>query len=454
MNRLLLLLILVLALAVSACSGNRAIVTTGTGLDGQLVQGSNKVTTAAGDGLTGVNVELIATGNGQVASSTVTTADGRFSFRELPNGQFLLKLSFRSSADLDGDGVLDLIESFIPITLSQDVIDEITAALDFDDTDADSTNDALKIDIRIRAGANGPERHFIRWHRHRHGDTQVDENGDGSVDDDFDDEDQNGLPDDGSHHGGNFPQGPKLRGTIEAISASSITVSGETFTITDATEFKVRGDSGGDSSQFTVGDEVQVTSFTDSDGNNVALEIKLKHGHANHDNDDNRELTFRGTLDAISATSLTLSGLEFELGARTHFFLLGHLPAVQTQLHAGDYVQVEAQRLADGSLLVLRVEIEPVDDPDESCLEVVGVISALSETSVTINGLSLAVNGDTEFTLKGGAAGTAADFAVGDRIQICANLIGDQWVAAEFEQEVEGNAIGGHGHGHGGDDDN
>src|SRR4051794_34984103 len=121
MNKVIIAVLATLALTVASCGGNKSgpINTTGTGLDGQLVQGgSTKVTSAAGGGLSGVSVELVSIDNGQVTGSTTTTADGRFSFRQLPNGQFLLKISFGSSADLDGDGALDFIESFIPITLS------------------------------------------------------------------------------------------------------------------------------------------------------------------------------------------------------------------------------------------------------------------------------------------------------------------------------------------------
>jgi hypothetical protein len=201
----------VLALSITACGGSSTppAPTTETGLDGQLVQGAGqKVTSAAGDGVGGIQVDLISFDNGRVSGSTTTTADGRFSLRQLPNGQFLLKLRFNSTADLDGDGALDFIESFIPITLSADVITELTAALNFDDTDDDSENDALKIDVRIRQGDAGAEQHFVRVHRHRHGDTEVDDDGDGDMDDSFDDDDANGLPDDGTNGGGNYPRWP------------------------------------------------------------------------------------------------------------------------------------------------------------------------------------------------------------------------------------------------------
>jgi len=280
------------SLALASCSSHSSappVNTNGTGLDGQLVQGSGqKVATAVGDGLGGIEVQLINPSNGQVSGSTTTTADGKFSFRQLPNGQVLLKIRFRSTADLDGDGVLDFIESFIPVTLSADQIAQLTAALNFDDTDGDNANDALKIDIRIRVGNGGGEQHFIRTHRHRSGDTEVDEDGNGTVDDDFNDDDNDGLPDDDNNGGGGNggSQGgvhsSVWRGAISALTGTSLTVGGKTFTLNDATTFRLRGNHDAAATDFAVGDIVKVKGLTNSDGTFTALEVSLKWDQSAH----------------------------------------------------------------------------------------------------------------------------------------------------------------------------
>ncbi|MDQ3023429.1 MAG: DUF5666 domain-containing protein, partial [bacterium] len=356
-----LLFFLLAALTVSllaACSGGGGpVITAQTGLDGQFVQGITKVTSNAGDGLSGVEVELISRSNGQVAATTVTTADGRFSFRQLPNGSFLLKIRFRSSVDLDGDGLLDEIESYIPVEVLEDVVSLITAALDFSDDDNDSDYDSLKVDIRIKRGENGSEDHSIRIHRHRHGDTKVDDDGDGDFDDSFDDDDNNGLPD-GTNGGGNYPQGPKLRGEIEAISDTSITVNGQTFEITDATHFRIRGDRDADASEFEVGDEVQVTSFTDADGAGIALEIKLKNnrGHGGGDDDDTSddELEIEGDIEALTADSITVNGRTFLITVGTSFFFLDKTEAQFGDFAVGDIVELKA-RLVNDEWVAVRV---------------------------------------------------------------------------------------------------
>jgi hypothetical protein len=363
-NALLFFAAAVLTLTIASCGGGNGtppITQIGTGLDGQLVQGTGqKVTTAVGDGLGGVQLQLVSQTDGSVKASTTTAIDGRFSFRELPSGAFLLKIRFQGTADLDGDGLLDFIESFLPITLTADQIAQLTAALNFDDTDDDNDDDALRIDVRIRISTGGAEQHFVRTHRHRHGDTEVDEDGDGDIDDSFDDDDGNGLPDDGKNGGGHFPQGPKLRGEVEAISDSSITVDGQVFTINDGTSFRIRGDRKADPDEFEVGDEVQVTSFTNSNGDKVAIEVKLKtnHGHGgggDEDEDDEQEIT--GVIEALSADSITIDGQTFNFGDNTLFLLEDRTEGALADFAVGDTVELKA-KLIDNEWVVLRLKLE------------------------------------------------------------------------------------------------
>jgi hypothetical protein len=401
---------------------------TATGLDGQLLEGSTKVTSAAGDGLAGVEVELISRRNGQVTATTLTTADGRFSFRELPNGQFLLKLRFNSSADLDGDGLLDEIESYIPVEVFEDVVSLITAALDFDDSDGDSDDDAFKIDVRIKRGKNGAESHFIRVHRHRHGDTKVDNDGDGDIDDEYEDDDSNGLPD-GTNGGGNYPQGPKLKGEIESLSDNQIVVDGETFLITDATRFRIRGNKDADPDDFEVGDEVQVTAFVNSDGDSVALEIKLKKNNGNgggggDDEDDEVEVT--GVIEELTDTTITIAGETYNLTENTLFLLLDKTAGALSDFAIGDTVELKA-KLVDGEWVVIRVKLEAEGSGDDE-REVSGAIEAITATSVTVGGETFVLDAGTEFKLFSGDPGELADFTVGANVELTADLEGADWV--------------------------
>jgi hypothetical protein len=418
-----------LSLAIAGCGGGRSTpdpTPTATGLDGQLVQGGTKVTSAKGDGLSGVEVQLISRGDGSVKASALTSVDGRFSFRELPSGDFLLKLKFRSSGDLNGDGLLDEIESYLPVEIVDDVVTALTAVLEFADSDSDADVDSLKVDVRLRVGADGIEKQFVRLHRHRHGDTKVDDDGDGDFDDEFDDDDSNGLPD-GSNGGGQYPQGPKLKGEIEAIGATSITVDGQTFIVNDATSFRIKGDRNVDAAEFEVGDEVQVTSFTNTEGDKVALEIKLKKdkgGGNGDDDDDEQEVT--GVIEALTDASITVGGETFTFSEDTLFLLLDKTEGTLDDFAVGDTVELKARLIAD-EWVVVRLKLEEEgDEVDER--ELTGAIEAISASSVTLGGEAFVIDASTEFKLFSGDPGTLLDFAVGANVELTADLEAGQWV--------------------------
>jgi hypothetical protein len=89
-------------------------------LNGQLVQaGGERVVSAAGQGLPGVFVTLIDTLTGGKVGTDITDNLGKFEFQGVPSGDnYLIKLEFKSTQDLDGDGQLDEIELFFPVSLA------------------------------------------------------------------------------------------------------------------------------------------------------------------------------------------------------------------------------------------------------------------------------------------------------------------------------------------------
>ncbi len=84
----------------------------------------------------------------------------------------------------------------------------------------------------------------------------------------------------------------ELKGTVTAIADTVWTIDGKTFTITDQTLFE--GDP-------QVGDFVEVKFHLDADGNRIADRIELED-----ENDDEAE--FMGIVEAIGASSWTISG--------------------------------------------------------------------------------------------------------------------------------------------------
>jgi hypothetical protein len=400
-------------------------------LNGQLVQaGGVKVTSAEGDGLSGIDVKLISKGNGAVVGRATTDSGGRFQFMELPNGSYLIHINFTEAVDFDLDAASDEIDLFFPVDIAEDAITELIQELEAADTDGDSQPDSINVHIRI-SDDKGKNQETMQQHRRRHGQLRIDNDRDGNITDDddtFDDDDADGLPDDDRFQG---PRGPKLKGDIEAISDTSITVDGQTFVITDATKFRSRGNSGA-AADFEVGDEVQVTSFTNNLGEQVAVEIKLKKNHSGGGEDDD-EIEIEGEIEALTDTTITVGGQTFTLSANTLFFINGGEIGTIDDFEVGDNVELKAVLIGD-VWTVLRLKLEDDDDDDDE-MEVTGEITALSDTSITVNGQTFTLNAETGFFLSGNDPGVLADFEVGDTVELKAELVDGVWVVTRLKME-------------------
>ncbi|MCC7478287.1 carboxypeptidase regulatory-like domain-containing protein [bacterium] len=429
-----LLLAACLLTVLSACGngGGREPESENTALNGQLVQaGPVKVVSADGDGLSNVSVQLLSATTAQILASAVTDSNGRFSFRDLSGGSFLLRYSFNSSVDFDGDGSLDSQVVFIPISLSARATTELVHRLSALDTDSDGQLDSLELGLDSSSSIGlESERRQLRF---RHGQLRIDIDGDGDFDSVFDDEDCDGLPEDDRYPG---PRGPKLRGDIEAISNTSITVAGVTFSINAATRFWVKNDRNAGSGQFNIGDEVQITSLPAGQGQRVALIIKLKHDSDNPGQNDT-EILLSGELEALSASSLSIAGLELDLSGRTRFYLQSGARARFEDFSVGDFVEITAIKLRNDSWLALRIQAAEQGTQPDGTLRVEGSLSSISSAQASLDGLLFRLNAQTQFLLEGGASGSLGDFEAGQQVAFLAELQGGVWTVLRLSTDTE-----------------
>ena len=131
----------------------------------------------------------------------------------------------------------------------------------------------------------------------------------------------------------------EIRGIVQAVGDASWTIDGTTLGIDDQTVFE--DDPG-------LGDVVEAKFHADASGNPVADRIEKE------DAADAAEAEFRGIVEAIGATSWTISGQVVGIDAGTQ--VLG-APV------AGDEVEVHANRATDGSLTATRIQKE--DDTND-----------------------------------------------------------------------------------------
>ena len=210
----------------------------------------------------------------------------------------------------------------------------------------------------------------------------------------------------------------EFKGTVSAISDTVWTIDDKEFTITDQTLFE--GDP-------QVGDFVEVKFHLDADGNRIADRIELEDQR-----DD--EVEFRGIVEAIGATSWTISGRVVAVNEAT--VILGS-PMV------GDSVEVRADVQADGTLLATRIKFE---DEDEDEVEFTGRVESIGAESWTIAGQTIVVNPSTE--IRGAPK-------VGDQVEVKARKAPDGTLIAERIKLEDSSGHDGeddHGGNDGGDD--
>jgi hypothetical protein len=210
-----------------------------------------------------------------------------------------------------------------------------------------------------------------------------------------------------------FDDEVEFRGIVEAIGGASWTISGRVVQVNASTV--LRGDP-------RIGDLVEVRADRAPDGTLTATHIHTEDGE--DDDDDERE--FRGIVESIGDTSWTIGGRVVRVNAKT--MLLGN-PRV------GDFVEVHANRAADGTLTATRIETEDGDDDER---EFRGVVSAIGESAWTIGELVVLVNDATE--IRG-------DPQVGDLVEVRADRAADGTLTATRIRKEDDNG------GPGGDDD-
>ncbi len=138
--------------------------------------------------------------------------------------------------------------------------------------------------------------------------------------------------------------------------------------------------------------EVRV-KIKDDDGHEFEERIGLKIAK-DGDNDDmtDDEVEIRGRIKSIAADRLVVGQFTFLVDART--VILNHRNQAMSlaDLKAGQFVEVRADRRADGSLLATKIKIE--DDSNDE-LEFTGRIEALDATSLVVLGVKFSVNQNT-----------------------------------------------------------
>ena len=204
----------------------------------------------------------------------------------------------------------------------------------------------------------------------------------------------------------------EFAGTVEAMGPGEWTVAGKTVAIVAQTEIK---------DTIQAGDFVRVHALVAADRSLTAREIELADG--TKPEVPGVEVEFRGTVEAMSAESWTVSGIAFSATSATE---------IEAGIQMGDFVKVHARRQSDGSLWAREIERERDQDRDRDrqSIEFTGTVEAMGADAWTIDGQLVAITAQTQ--IKG-------DIQVGDFVKVHAMVQDDgSLVAREIELDDHG----------------
>lgn len=152
--------------------------------------------------------------------------------------------------------------------------------------------------------------------------------------------------------------GIKVQGTIDAITADSITVSAVSYVITSDTEFEDANDTEVSWTEFSVGDFVEVEYLTSGDSL-IALEVELE---------DESDLEVKGVIESISETLIVINSKAYALNDSTSYQDEEDNSVARTFFSAGMVVEVE-YTVIDSTRVALKVEEESASEDDDSSVD-------------------------------------------------------------------------------------
>jgi hypothetical protein len=417
---------------------------------GQLVEGAGgRITSAAGAGLSGVLVQLINTATGALAGSGTTDIQGRYEFRGVPSGKdYLLKMEFAASRDLNGDGSNDQVELSLPLNPADQATLSLLNQLGVTDSDNDGQVDAIRFENQI-GDDKGHHSERDSEHRFRDGQTVVDDNSNGDFSDDsaFDDSDCDGVADDNGGSGGGNGSDDGLSenrgmGAVTRISPDRIFLGDSSWLLTSATRFLGQDNQPLTAADFTVGMNVEVEGLSDGNGGWTALKVKLEDGGGDDNGgDDNGHASTQGAITRLSVDRIFLGDSSYLLTADTVWLGNDNQPLTAADFGVGMTVEVESVSDGNGGQTAVKVKLEDAGGDDGNSgtgdeLEKTGTIEALDGGVITVGGVGFKLTADTVWRIGNDEGASQSDFSVGMTVEVTGDSDGQGgWIARRVKTE-------------------
>ncbi len=180
----------------------------------------------------------------------------------------------------------------------------------------------------------------------------------------------------------------EVKGNIEALTESAITVLGQTFNVTENTLVFDANQQIISLADLAVGVQVEVRGDLLPDGTLIAIRIQIE-------DDDMAEVEVKGIIDALTESSIQVLGITFEVTEATEILDRQNNPIAFGDLRVSQTVEIKGNRQADNSLLAVRIKREAilllsgqVDEVVSNGIRVIGAEILLDASTLIVGKLN------------------------------------------------------------------
>lgn len=200
----------------------------------------------------------------------------------------------------------------------------------------------------------------------------------------------------------------EVRGPVESLTASTLTVASHEITVCSATRIEGEHDVIVPFSSLRVGDLVEVEARVQADGTMFAVKIQIE--------DHNEKVELKGTIQAIGSDSLVVGGTTVVVSDATLIRDEHDRTAMFTDLVVGMLVEIEGTRQTDASILATKIDIDDRDDEEEVHLE--ATIEAVGSGWIQVLGRIVYMQSTTTLEGRDHQSISFSDLIVGIKVEV------------------------------------
>ena len=225
----------------------------------------------------------------------------------------------------------------------------------------------------------------------------------------------------------------RLRGAIEALTATGLTVSGRTIGVTAQTAVFGADRRPIAFSALVVGQTVGVHATVGAAGALTATRITVE-GHGTFE----QEVRVRAALGATGDSLVVVLGRPFAVRRFTRILGLNRTPVALASLPVGGLVEIRARRDADGQLVAFVIAAE---NGLATSVSLTAVVTAVSADALSVLGVPFRAAGAVVVS-RTGAPATLADVAVGQTVRLTGTAAATGFTATRIEIRRAARAAG------------